>query len=191
MPNDRPDEASASRARVPLTDSDREEIVALARDGVTRNDIARRVKRSPSTVTRVCDEAGVQFDRKQTQAATVAKQMDNKAKRAVLQEKLLEDALKIREQLWEPATVFSFGGRDNTYNEHTLNEPDFAGKNAIMRTVSVAVNASAKLAEQDRSSADPAAAVGLLDDIVSGLRDKYGTGDDEETPDDSDASDAE
>lgn len=160
-------------------------MIELAQSGVSRNQIGKRLGRSADTVGRICAEAGIEFDRSKTAVAVAAKQMDNAAKRALLQAKLLDDALAIREALWRPATVFNFGGRDNTYAEHTLERPDFNGQNAIMRTVSVAVNSAAKLAEQDRTAGDPTAAVSLLGDLVDGMREKYGTG--EESTDDAES----
>lgn len=157
-----------------LSDAERARILELHGEHMSRNAIAREVGRSPGIVSKVVRDAGLSFERgEQVAAATAAKQMDNKVKRARLQELLLDDALRIRTQLWEPALVYSFGGRENTYAEHTLPRPDFAGQNAIMRTVGVAIDKAAKLAEQDRTSADPAAAVSLLGDLVDNLRDKY------------------
>jgi hypothetical protein len=52
-----------------LTEAERDEILALARDGTPRATIAERVGRNPSTITAVCRAAGVTF-RKPTSTPT-------------------------------------------------------------------------------------------------------------------------
>lgn len=155
----RPDDRSATRVRV--TDDERARIVELVRGGMPRNAVAREVGRSPSTVSAVAQREGLSFDRSEVAAATAARQEDNRDKRSRLQELLLDDALRMREQLWEPALVYNFGGKDNTYEERTLARPDFAGQATIMRAVGVAIDKSVRLAEVDsgRQSADGAASV--------------------------------
>jgi hypothetical protein len=49
-----------------LTDTEREQIVALARDGVSRHDIAAQTERSLSTISKVCTAAGISFARPDT-----------------------------------------------------------------------------------------------------------------------------
>lgn len=165
-----------------LTDPERARILELHEQGLARNEIARLVDRSGRTVSRVVAEAGGTFERSaQTEAATKAQQEDNRRMRARLQALLLEDAMRIREQLWEPAVVYNFGGRDNTYEEHTLDRPDFAGQNAIMRTVGVAIDKAVKLAEADREKQDAGSVVSLLGALVDGLRDEYGEDEDDAT----------
>ncbi|MCI2424110.1 helix-turn-helix domain-containing protein [Saccharopolyspora sp. K220] len=60
----------------------------LHAQGKTRNDIAREIGRSPSTVSRLAHAAGLSFDRSKTAAATQAKQRDNAARRADLVRRL-------------------------------------------------------------------------------------------------------
>lgn len=158
----------------PLSDGERERILSLHGEGETRNAIARLVGRSPGTVSTVVHDAGLSFERApEVAAATAAKTMDNAAKRAALEELLLEDALRLREQLWQPALVYNFGGKDNTYEERTLPQPDFGGQQAIMRTVGVAIDKAVRLAEVSRGSQDAGPVVSLLGSLVDGLRDKY------------------
>jgi hypothetical protein len=89
----------------PLTPQERDRIAQLAADGMSRNDIVRETGRSAGTVTKVVRDAGGTFDRTATVAATKAKQLDAKARRAALKLDLLEDAERLRLRLWEPATV--------------------------------------------------------------------------------------
>lgn len=49
-----------------LADTEREQILNLARDGVSRGNIAAQTGRSPSTITKICTAAGVTFTRPDT-----------------------------------------------------------------------------------------------------------------------------
>jgi helix-turn-helix protein len=64
-----------------ITDVDRERVRTLHAEGKTRNDIARAIGRSPSTVTGIARALGLSFDRSATAAATHARQVDNRARR--------------------------------------------------------------------------------------------------------------
>jgi hypothetical protein len=137
-------------AGTPLTDAERDQIRQLHADGRGCNAIARQLGRDRSTISRAAAEMGLSFDRAQTRQATAARVDDAKHKRAVLAEQLLDDALRLREQLWKPCTVHSFGGRDNTYAEHQVAEPPFRDKRDILASVGLAVDKHARLIELDR-----------------------------------------
>ena len=64
------------RDTTPLSDEQRQQILDLHAAGNTRNDIAREVGRSGSTVTKVVHDAGLTFDRTDTEAATKARRAD-------------------------------------------------------------------------------------------------------------------
>lgn len=51
-----------------------------------------------------------------------ARSLDFKAARQMLLTGLYIDSIKIQAKMWEPSTVYNFGGQDNSYNEHTFNE---------------------------------------------------------------------
>lgn len=72
----------------PITSAERDEVRRLHAEGYARNTIAKRVGRSPSTVSKIVHESGGAFDRSRTAAATEAKQQDNKARRAALIDRL-------------------------------------------------------------------------------------------------------
>lgn len=136
----------------PVTDEDRRRVAELHSLGHSRNEIARRMGRSGRTVSRLADDLGLDFERgERTRAATEAKKVDAAARRAQLALDLLSDAARLRQQLWQPTIVYSFGGRDNTYEEHTLPEPPHADKLRLVQAVSIAADRSLKLDEYDRS----------------------------------------
>lgn len=101
-----------------------------------------------------------------TRAATEARTADLQARRQELKALLIDDAHRLREQLWKPARLVNFGGKDNTLNETKLDEPLFADKKNIMSAVGIAVDRVVKLETVDADGgADEA--VSLLDRIAA------------------------
>ncbi|GAA1026854.1 hypothetical protein GCM10009557_06040 [Virgisporangium ochraceum] len=137
----------------PIGDEDRAQVARLHGEGLSRNEIARRIGRSGRTVSRLAKELGLTFERgEQVQAATQAKVIDAKARRAALALALLEDAERLRKSLWESCTVYNFGGKDNTFNQALIAQPSFRDQRDIMMAVSVAAERSMKLDEYDRNT---------------------------------------
>ncbi|MCC4304220.1 MULTISPECIES: hypothetical protein [Rhodococcus] len=91
----------------------------------------------------------MEWDRATTAKAAEAVHVDNKARRVALEERLLVEAQKIMDQLWEPTVVFAFGGKDNTYEEHTLTQPTFGDQKAIVQTATTAIRESTRLHEMN------------------------------------------
>ncbi|MEU4234170.1 helix-turn-helix domain-containing protein [Nonomuraea sp. NPDC026600] len=137
-------------AAPPLTDAERQQIRDLHAAGHGCNAIARQLGRDRATISKHAKDLDLTFDRAQTRVATQARVDDAKHKRALLADQLLDDALRLRGQLWEPCKVYNFGGRDNTYAEANLEQPDFAGQEKILRSLAVAVDKHARLIELDR-----------------------------------------
>jgi IS30 family transposase len=135
----------------PLTKRELDRIRAMHGEGKTRNDIAKALGRSASTITAACNKMGLSFDRTKTAAATKAKVLDAKAKRAQLMNDLLDDAEKLRQQLWAPTKIFSFGGKDNTYAERKVDRPPFKDQRDIVNAVSTTITASLRLDDHDKA----------------------------------------
>ncbi|MGX1912415.1 helix-turn-helix domain-containing protein [Streptomyces phaeochromogenes] len=131
----------------PITDADREQVRRLHAEGTSRNEIARTIKRSPSTVSKLATEAGLTFERgPEIVAATEARRIDLAARRIQLAEQLHRDAEQLREQLWQPCTIGAFGGRDNIWSETQLNRPTFGDQRQILSATGTAIEKSLKLA---------------------------------------------
>ena len=170
----------------PVTAKERAEILRRHAVGESRNDIAKAMKRSGQTISRIVAAEGLSFARgEQVIAATKARQVDLAALRAELAVDLTLDAIRLRQQLWEPATVFNFGGKENDYNEHHFDQPPAADKRALMATAGMAIDRSYKLAPPaDDSGAE--AARSMVTQLMSGLADVYREHQQEATADEGD-----
>jgi len=87
----------------PVDNHQRARVRELHKQGLSRNEIARLLEMSSSTVSNIARDAGLSFDRTKTEQATAAKVADAKARRAELAELLIDDAHRLRQRLWEPA----------------------------------------------------------------------------------------
>lgn len=122
-----------------------------------------------STVDRWRKKAGVRTVRNdRTRAMIEARTVDLKARRKELTALLLDDAHRLREQLWQPARLVNFGGKDNTLNETTLDEPLYADKKNIMSAVGIAVDRVVKLEAVDADEGLDQA-VSMLDKLAEQL----------------------
>lgn len=171
----------------PVDDEDRNQIVRLHAQGLSRNAIARAIGRSGRTVSRIAAELDppLTFERgEQVQAATQAKVIDAKARRAQLALDLLDDAERLRLQLFAPTKAFNFGGKDNSYNETLLEEPTFTDKLKIVQAAATAIGKAIDIDKYDAGTGLDGV-VSLLDRVAAGLAAKYGDGNDEHPSDDS------
>ncbi|MGQ4353169.1 hypothetical protein [Streptomyces drozdowiczii] len=125
---------------------------ALHAEGLGRNAIAREMGIAQAVVSRTAVHLGLTFDRSKIQAATAARLADLAERRSILAEQLTGDAEKLRAQMWEPTTVFAFGGKDNTFASEVLDEAPAADKRALMGTAGMAIDRSLKLAPAEGSS---------------------------------------
>lgn len=69
------------------------------------------------------------------------------ARRKELEAELIEDAHRLRAQLWEPARIQGFFGKDGEYREAELDEPQFRDKASIMSAIRAAVQSSRDISE--------------------------------------------
>lgn len=131
--------------------------------------MAVELDRSKTAVARRLAHHGLSAaDRSQTMAATAAKVADAKARRAALELALLEDAARLRQQLFAPTKAFNFGGKDNTYNERELPQPTFTDQLKIMQATGAAIDRALRIAEHD-TDAGVGQAVGMLDQIAAAI----------------------
>ncbi|MFE2353461.1 helix-turn-helix domain-containing protein [Streptomyces parvulus] len=158
-----------------VTAEERAEIIRLHGEGHGRNEIARLTRRSQRTVSLICAEEQLVFDVTLTEEATRHRVAQLAERRSVLAEALQGDAERLTELMWQPCTIYNFGGKDNTYAEKKVNEPPAAEKRNLMAAANLAVEKSLKLvpARDD----DGTEQVGsLLTSLYDKLRDRHGDG---------------
>lgn len=78
---------------VPISDEIRDQVVQLARDGVSRNEISRRTGVSATSVSRIAKRAGVTFEAnvQRTELATATRAAQQRAERVEQAQGLLDD----------------------------------------------------------------------------------------------------
>lgn len=133
----------------PITAADRRKVRELHAAGKSRNEIARTLKRSPSTVSKIAAnlDPPLSFDRaEQVEAATRVRTADLAARRAALALGLQDDAERLRAQLFAPCTVGEFAGREGEWHTADLDRPRFGDQRAIIASVQTAVGTSLRLA---------------------------------------------
>lgn len=138
---------SPARNRIP--DEIRVEVVRLARTGLPRNQVADKAGVSRVSVSRICAEHGISFDRSATAAATAAKVIDFKAKRQALSEKFLERANGLLDEMNAAFMAYSFGGRDNDYSERLQPSAPPGDKRSLMQAATYALNAHLAIEAKD------------------------------------------
>lgn len=137
----------------PVTQADYDRVRELHGQGLSRNEIARQCGRAQKTVSRLAQEMGLSFERAgATAKATEAKKADGAARRAQLQLDALDAAHKLMGQMFAPALVFNFGGKENDYNSTKLDEPPFADKRNIATAIQALAATALKLAEYDKAT---------------------------------------
>jgi hypothetical protein len=151
----------------PLTDDERRKIRDLHAAGLSRNAIAKEIGRSGSTVSVAAKEMGLSFERgHEVEAATKAMVADAKTKRAELMNTLLDDAARLRAQIWEPHEYRAHGGRDFIEQRWTQEEPTSADKLKLMQAATIAVDRSLRLDLHDSDTQGLPAVDAWLRDMI-------------------------
>lgn len=152
----------------PWTAAEQKTLRRLVSEGVAQSEIGRQLGRSRGAVANQAAKLGVRSDRTDTMRATEAKVIDAKARRAALELSLLEDAERLRGQIFAPTLIYNFGGKDNTYNQAEVNEPPHADKLKLMQAIGIAVDRSIKISDHDADTGITEA-IGALDQIAAAL----------------------
>lgn len=136
----------ASKALIALHGPRIRDLVAA---GKGRNEIAAELGISLGSVTAIAQAIGVSFDRSMTAQAVAARSVDCKLLRTELGLKLLRKANQLIDDMARPFLAFSFGGRDNTYNEHQLDTPPTQDIRNLMIAASTAISRHIELEKVD------------------------------------------
>ncbi|WP_336651597.1 MULTISPECIES: helix-turn-helix domain-containing protein [unclassified Leucobacter] len=125
--------------------------------------IADELGVSRSTVSRWAKEDGLAFDRARTAQAVAAHSIDLAAGRQRLAEKMLRRAEEALDELDKPYVVFSFGGRDNVYNEHELKRPPIEVKRNVLTMAGITFDKLTRIVEKDPDVSGAASVVQSLE----------------------------
>jgi hypothetical protein len=151
--------AVANQSTNPVTEEELAAIRRLHGEGKGRNEISRLTGRSLRTISIHCAKMNLDFDRTMTEEATRARKADLEERRAILAEALQGDAEQLTEQLWQPAIIYNFGGKDNTYEKRLIDEPPADAKKNLMAAAGIAIEKSLKLIPPEREDTEGLAAV--------------------------------
>ena len=124
--------------------------------------IAEKLGVSRSTVSRWAKEEGLAFDRTQTAQAVAAHSVDLAAARIRLAEKVAYRAEQLLDSLDGPYLVYNFGGKDNTYSEHTLEKPPVEVVRNAVTTAGIAFDKLSRIVERDPDVSGAESAVRAL-----------------------------
>lgn len=130
----------------PITETDRRAVRRHHAAGMTRNDIARKLKRSPSTVSKLAVEMGLTFDRAaEVATATAVRKADLDARRTEMAHRLHDVAERELGRMTQPTLYWEWGGKDHTYAQKEQPEPTPADRRTMMATAGAALDRSLKL----------------------------------------------
>ncbi|NEA19824.1 helix-turn-helix domain-containing protein [Streptomyces halstedii] len=132
----------------PITDTDRRAVRRHHAAGMSRNDIARKLKRSPSTVSKIANsfDPPLSFDRAaEVATATAVRKADLDAQRTEMAHQLHAVAVREIGKMTQPQLYFEWGGKDHTYAQREQPEPTPADRRTMMATAGAALDRSLKL----------------------------------------------
>lgn len=150
------------------TPEESERLTELHSQSRSLHSIAGEMGRSKETVKRHADRLNLSFDRTRTAKAAEAVHVDNKARRAALEERLLNEAALFLDKLHLPSIVFSFGGQFNEYAEHELDKPPIGDQKALIQSASTAITAANRLHELNSEGRDLPAVDAWLEAMTGG-----------------------
>lgn len=146
----------------------RAQIVAWIDEGLPRNEVARRAGLSGSTISGIAKAEGRTFDRSMIRSATEARTADLRARRAEIAAVLLEDAMRLRGQIWQPHEYIDHGGKDFNEARWTQDEPSPADKLKLMQAAASALGRHLNLEQHDADAGDKPAVDAWLDAMTGG-----------------------
>ena len=143
----------------PLTDDERAAIVDLLGEGLSCSAIAKQTGRSTSTVSNIARSVGHSFGQSNLARAREARSAFCAERRASIASRLTVEAELLLDDLHGEYLVFSFGGKDNSYEEHRLAAPPSEAKFTTMRAIGQAMKIVLDIDRADNRADEGAAAV--------------------------------
>jgi hypothetical protein len=120
--------------------------------GLGRNAIARELGIEVSAISRTAAHLGLTFDRSKILAAAEARAADIAERQSLIAERFMSVAEDSLERIYQETTVFSFGGKENEYNDHTFPEAPIAERQKLVLAAAIAVDKVLKLVPPQEAS---------------------------------------
>ncbi len=134
----------------PLTEDEQQAIIALFKQGKSRNVIAAEVGRSGYTVSKIIKQHELAFPgAEQTRAKSEAWVKQAAARRQALADKMLENAERLADSVFSERTYFDWGGKDHEYDEKVMPEPTDADKLKVVQAYAASAKAHIELVKAD------------------------------------------
>lgn len=157
----------AARKHTVITAAVKRKVVKLHGEGKSRNAIARELGIAFATVTKICQAAGLTFDRTATKAAVEARQIDNRARRVALIDRAYTRAEHLYARLEAPTYTYRVVYKDDT-QVVTDDEPPATDERSLGSAIAGHLFAAGKL-EQVDAGENTTATVSLLDTLAAGF----------------------
>lgn len=138
----------------PVSHEERERIIAAFATGKSCRQIAKQFGRATGTISAIAAETGHEFGRSNVLRAVEINQRYGAEWRATAKQRMAEAFDDFMDDLKRPTLVYSFGGRDNVYNEHTLAKPDAKTKRDIINSAAVAYRTIEAMDKAEQGGAD-------------------------------------
>jgi hypothetical protein len=151
-------------ARNGTFDTQRTEARKLYDQHLSCRAIADRLHVSPSTISRWAKQECLKFDRSKVEAAVKAHTIDLAAERLLLANEMMEAARVGLRELKGTFLVYSFGGKDNTYEEHELAKAPPSVRREMMSSAGIAFDKATKVVEKSTNGVEGAHS--LLDALL-------------------------
>lgn len=136
----------------PVSAEERERIIEAFATGKSCRQIAREFGRSTTTISTIAKSVGHEFGQINTERARAINQKYGAEWRADMRQRLADEAGRLLDDMRKPSLVFNFGGKENSYNEHIIEEPDFRSKRDLMQAVSTALKSIRDLDATDSTT---------------------------------------
>ncbi len=163
---DPPVEIEIRQGSGPFSPEERAQVVRWIGQGVSRNEISRRTGRGVATITRVAKAEGLTFGAAEMmRPALEAQGLTLRARRLALAERLLEDAHRLREQLWRPSMIVQLNYKTGEFVTKKIKEPTAGDKRNLMTAVGIAVDKVAELERLDAPQEGKQAIIALVDNL--------------------------
>lgn len=133
----------------PVAPAKRRHAERLMKQGLGRNEIARRLDVSGYTITKIAGQVGHTFDRYETALAVQARVIDLARDRMELARRVLAEAFNVADDFRAPVDVTEFDAERGQFRTFTRGEPTILERQRLAYTLTLLTKAAADLARAE------------------------------------------